>query len=112
MALDTPTKMDTTMKIEKPVRRMVKSIARKDQTYSQVVKQRIKCDAAGCDAAGINEIKVSAGKFGIVTLFVCADCIGKFQEDNKAVSPYHKASQQEQFFAGADTTDKSDIANG
>jgi hypothetical protein len=79
MALDT-TKMDTTMKIHKPVRQMVKSITRKDQTLSQVVKQRIKCDAAGCDAAGINEIKVPAGRFGTVTLFVCADCIGKFTD--------------------------------
>lgn len=70
--------MDTTMKIDKPVRQTLKSIARKNQTYSQIVKQRIKCDAAGCDAAGINEIKVPAGKFGIVTLFVCANCIGKF----------------------------------
>ena len=72
--------MDTTMKIDKPVRQNLKSIARKNQTYSQIVKQRIKCDADGCDAAGINEIKVDAGKFGTVTLFVCANCIGKFQD--------------------------------
>ena len=65
-------------------------MVRKDQTYSQVVRERIKCDADGCDAAGINEIKVSAGKFGIVTLFVCADCIGKFQEESKAVGPSNK----------------------
>ena len=72
--------MDTTMKIDKPVRQILKSIARKNQTYSQIVKQRIKCDAAGCDAAGINEIKVSAGKFGTITLFVCPNCVWKFTE--------------------------------
>lgn len=70
----------TTMKIDQSTRQTLKHMVRKDQTYSQVVKQRIKCDAAGCDAAGINEIKVNAGKFGTVTLFVCADCIGKFTE--------------------------------
>ncbi len=71
---------ETTMRIDQPTRQTLKHMARKDETYSSIVKQRIKCDAAGCDAAGINEIKVPAGKFGTVTLFVCAECIGKFQD--------------------------------
>jgi len=68
----------TSMKIDQSTRQTLKGMVRRDQTYSEVVKQRIKCDAAGCDAAGINEIKVNAGKFGTVTLFVCSNCIGKF----------------------------------
>lgn len=70
----------TTMKIDKSTRQSLKGIVHKDQTYDQVVKARIKCDAAGCQAAGINEIKVHAGRFGNVTLFVCTDCLGKFQD--------------------------------
>jgi len=92
------------MKIDKSNRQTLKHIVHKDETYDSLVRQRIKCDAAGCDAAGINEIKVSAGKFGIVTLFVCADCIGKFQEESKAVSPNHKAQQQAEDKTAADTT--------
>jgi len=71
----------TTVKIEKTTRQSLKHVARKDQTYSQLVDERIKCDAAGCDAAGTNKIKVVAGKFGIITLFVCSECIGKFQNE-------------------------------
>ena len=39
------------------------------------------CDAAGCHALGTNEIKLTAGKFGILTLFVCTGCLGKFKDD-------------------------------
>jgi len=63
------------MKVDPSTRQTLKHMVRKDQTYSQVVRERIKCDAAG-----INEIKVNAGKFGTVTLSVCADCIGKFTD--------------------------------
>jgi hypothetical protein len=70
----------TTMKIESSTRLALKHMVRRDQTYDQVLKERIKCDASGCDAAGINEIKINAGKFGTVTLFVCTDCVGKFQD--------------------------------
>ena len=69
----------TTLKIEKKIRQSLKHVARKDQTYSQLVEERIKCDVSGCDAGGSNEIKVAVEKFGTVTLFVCPKCIGKFQ---------------------------------
>jgi hypothetical protein len=72
--------IDTKMRIDKATRETLKRTARRHQTYSQLVKERIKCDAAGCDAAGINEIKVDAGKFGQVTLFVCPKCVGKFTD--------------------------------
>jgi hypothetical protein len=70
----------TTVKIDKNIRQSLKHAARKDQTYSQLVEERIKCDAAGCEEAGTNEIKVNAGKFGKVTLFVCSRCLGIFQD--------------------------------
>jgi|GEM_PF-1641232 len=71
----------TTVKIDKKIRQSLKHVARKDQTYSQLVEERIKCDAPGCDAAGTNKIKVVAGRLGTVSLFVCSECIGKFQND-------------------------------
>jgi len=66
------------MKIDPTTRQTLKHMARKSQTYAQIVRERIRCDAEGCDAAGTNEIHVNAGKFGQVTLFVCANCMGKF----------------------------------
>ena len=71
---------DTTMKINVSTRQILKHIARKDQTYDELVKKRIICDATGCDAAGVNKIKVNAGKFGFITLFVCPNCVGKFTD--------------------------------
>ena len=68
----------TSMRIDLRTRKTLKYMARKDQTYSEIVKERIKCDADGCDAAGTNAIRVNAGKFGTVTLFVCPECVGKF----------------------------------
>ena len=73
--------IDTKMRIDKDTRETLKHTARKHQTYSQLVKERIKCDAADCDAPGINEIKVNAGKFGQVTLFVCGNCVAKFIDE-------------------------------
>lgn len=71
----------TTMKIERSTRQTLKHIVRKDQTYDEIVKERIKCDAKDCNAAGINKIEVGAGKFGTVTLFLCPNCIGNFRID-------------------------------
>lgn len=68
----------TTMEVEKSTRENVKNAAKKSQTYDQLINQRITCDADGCDAVGSNAIKVSAGKFGEVTLYVCPKCVGKF----------------------------------
>ena len=52
----------TSMKIDQSTRQTLKGMVRGNETYSEVVKNRIKCDAAGCDAAGINEIKVKDWK--------------------------------------------------
>lgn len=74
------TKFKTTMKIEKATRETLKHIVRRDETYEDLIRQRVRCDAQGCDAPGSIELKISAGKFGDVTLFVCNNCVGKFSE--------------------------------
>ncbi len=73
-------KNETTMKIDKSTRQKLKHIVRKDETYDDLVRQRVKCDASGCDAPGSIELKVSAGKLGTVTLYVCPNCVHKFTD--------------------------------
>ena len=70
----------TTVEVEKSTLGNLKEVGRKNQTYNQLIKERITCNATGCKANGSIEIKVNAGKFGTVTLFVCPRCVGKFQE--------------------------------
>jgi len=43
-------------------------------------KQRL-CDAAQCKEMATEEIKVKAGKFGFVTLYVCEGCVSKFIDE-------------------------------
>jgi len=71
----------TTMELEKTTLGNLKEIGKKSQTYDELINQRISCNAAGCDAKGNIELKVNAGKFGEVTLFVCNKCVGKFQDE-------------------------------
>lgn len=39
------------------------------------------CDGFDCNAKATKEAKVDAGKFGTLTLFLCANCIRKFEND-------------------------------
>jgi hypothetical protein len=39
------------------------------------------CDAADCNNEATEQIEVSAGKHGFITLFVCNNCISKFLGD-------------------------------
>lgn len=71
---------ETTMKVEKSTLGSLKEVAKKSQTYDQLINQRITCNATGCNEKGSIEIKVPAGKFGTVTLFVCPKCVGKFTD--------------------------------
>ncbi len=68
------------MEVDKATLGNLKEVGRKSQTYDQLINQRITCNATGCSAIGSIELKVSAGKFGTVTLFVCPNCVGKFQD--------------------------------
>ena len=70
----------STMVVAKSTLANLKRVGRKNQTYDELISQRIICDAAGCQEMGSNEIKLDAGKFGTVTLFVCTNCIGKFKD--------------------------------
>jgi len=70
----------TTMEVEKSTLGTLKQVAKKSQTYDQLINQRITCNAAGCQEKGSIEIHVKAGKFGTVTLFVCPNCVGKFTD--------------------------------
>jgi hypothetical protein len=70
----------TTVEIQRSTLGILKEVAKKSQTYDQLLNQRITCNATGCDEKGSIEIKVPAGKFGTVTLFVCAKCVGKFTD--------------------------------
>jgi hypothetical protein len=72
--------MKTTMEVRGSTRDNLKEAGKKCQTYDQLINQRITCNAAGCDAIGSIELKVNAGKFGEVTLFVCPNCVGKFRD--------------------------------
>lgn len=39
------------------------------------------CEGFGCYEKITREIKVDAGKFRTLTLFLCTNCIGKFEND-------------------------------
>jgi len=66
------------MEVNNSTRDNLKQAGKKSQTYDQLINQRITCNAAGCNQIGTIELKVPAGKFGEVTLFVCNNCVGKF----------------------------------
>jgi hypothetical protein len=39
------------------------------------------CNAEGCDARAIKKIRIPAGRFGFITLFVCENCEEKFIDE-------------------------------
>ena len=41
------------------------------------------CDAFSCEAEATEQIEVSVGKFGIIELLVCKNCVSKFQVSNE-----------------------------
>jgi hypothetical protein len=43
------------------------------------------CEAADCEQIATEQIEVSAGKYGILILSVCASCVGKFTDDGAGV---------------------------
>lgn len=38
------------------------------------------CEAVDCEELATELVKVSAGRFGTITLIVCANCVGKFRD--------------------------------
>ena len=70
----------TTVEVQSQTLDRLKEAGRKSQSYDRLINQRITCNAAGCEREGKIELKVSAGKYGTVTLFVCEKCVSKFAE--------------------------------
>ena len=38
------------------------------------------CQAVDCEEQATHKIEIAAGKFGIIVLSVCSNCVGKFQD--------------------------------
>jgi hypothetical protein len=70
----------TIIEVQSETLNRLKEVGRKSQSYDRLINQRITCNAAGCEREGKIELKVSAGKYGTVTLFVCEKCVSKFAE--------------------------------
>jgi len=41
------------------------------------------CDAYNCEYEATEQIEVSAGKFGYITLYVCTNCLPKFLDNER-----------------------------
>jgi hypothetical protein len=70
------------MEIDKSTLETLKGVGKKNQTYDQLIRQRIRCNATGCEAIGSIETQIQAESFQNITLFVCPSCVGKFQNDH------------------------------
>jgi hypothetical protein len=67
------------MEIDKSTLEILKQLGRKNQTYDEIIRHRIKCNSTACLANGSIEIGVESENFGNITLFACSRCVGKFQ---------------------------------
>lgn len=38
------------------------------------------CEAYGCKEVATKKIQVSVGKFGMIELYVCLNCVAKFED--------------------------------
>ena len=72
----------TTMEIDKLTLENLKAVGKKNQTYDEIIKQRISCNTNGCEDTGNIKINMKHGKVGSLTLFVCLSCLGKLQNEH------------------------------
>jgi hypothetical protein len=70
------------LEIKKPTLKNLKEVGKKNETYDQLIRRRIKCNNAGCEAIGSIEVNIENGKFGSIRLFVCPNCVGKIQDED------------------------------
>ena len=68
----------TTVEVQKSTLGTLRQVGRKNQSYDQLINQRITCNAEDCQEIGNIEIELDAGKHGTVKLFVCPMCVSKF----------------------------------
>jgi hypothetical protein len=53
------------------------------QCLREIEKSKPICEAVDCNDIGTERIDLSAGKFGVIELLVCSNCVLKFKEDEK-----------------------------
>lgn len=51
-----------------------------EQEFEADRSQTITCEASGCIANATHKIAIKVGTLGIISIFVCSDCIPIFQE--------------------------------
>jgi hypothetical protein len=52
-----------------------------DIEYNDIDINKNICQAVGCLAKATDKIALEGGTFGIISVFVCRNCIGKFQDN-------------------------------
>ncbi len=72
----------TTVKIQRDYRQNLKQIARKNQTYQELIEQRTKCPIVGCKSIGEMEILVPIKGYGSGIVFLCNSCMQKTHTGN------------------------------
>jgi hypothetical protein len=50
------------------------------------------CDATNCEEIATEQIGISAGKFGTITLLLCKNCVVKFQDEGAGLPAQPKTS--------------------
>jgi hypothetical protein len=53
-----------------------------DRDYNYSESNNSICEAVGCHAKAIDKIAVKVGTLGVISLLLCGDCKGKFQDDS------------------------------
>jgi hypothetical protein len=52
-----------------------------DNEYNDLDINKNICQAVGCFAKATDKIALKGGTFGIISVLVCRNCIGKFQDN-------------------------------
>ena len=53
-----------------------------DNEYSDIDTNKNICQAVGCFAKATDKIALEGGTYGVISVMVCRNCIGKFQDDS------------------------------
>ena len=53
-----------------------------DQDYNNTGINKNICQAVGCYAKATDKIALEGGTYGVISVLVCRNCIGKFQDDS------------------------------
>jgi uncharacterized protein YggL (DUF469 family) len=65
-----------------------------NQDYDDTDINKNICEAVGCFATAAHKIALEGGTYGVISVLVCRNCIGKFQDngsrETKAKSVHRK----------------------